>query len=177
MLKIRGREGDAADKVLDVDATMQGTLIFRDAVNLRINGSFEGSLDTKGNLTISETAVVKAEIRGEHIVVAGRVHGNITAERELKLVPPCRVIGNITTPRLNIMEGAVLEGECHMTGRAGTSGDNILTAEELAKYLEVDASMIFEWADSRKIPSFKENDVWKFDRSKIDEWVANGKVM
>lgn len=171
---------EVAEKVLDVDATMQGTLTFRDAVNLRINGSFEGKLDTKGNLTISETAVVKAEIKGENIVVAGRVYGDIIAERELKLVPPAHITGNITTPRLSILDGAVLDGECHMTAPGDNPdrfGKNILTAEELAKYLEVDTSMIFEWADSGKLPGFKEKDIWKFDRNKIDEWVANGKVM
>jgi len=181
MMKRRGREEELREKILDVDATMQGTLAFRDAVNLRINGSFEGTLDTKGTLTISETAVVKAEIRGENIVVAGRVYGNIIAERELKLIPPGHVTGNITTPRLNILEGAVLDGECHMTAPGSSNSDrfekNILTAEELAEYLEVDASMVFEWANSGKLPAFKEKDIWKFDRSKIDEWVANGKVM
>lgn len=168
------------EKILDVDAAMQGTLIFHDAVNLRINGSFEGALDTKGNLTISEAAVVKAEIRGENIIIAGRVYGNVRAERELKLIPPAHVTGNITTPRLNILEGAMLDGECHMTTfGAGTSDGikNILTAEELAKYLEVDVSMVFEWADSGKLPAFKDRDIWKFEQNKIDEWVANGKVI
>lgn len=180
MMRRRGREEEHQEKVLDVDATMQGTLTFRDAVNLRINGSFEGTLDTKGNLMISETATVKAEIRGENIVVAGRVYGNIIAERELKLIPPGHVIGDITTPRLSILEGAVLDGQCHMTAPDSNIDNfvkNILTAEELAKYLEVDTSMVFEWASSGKLPAFKEKDMWKFDRNKIDEWVANGKVI
>ena len=57
-MRRRGRE-ETMEKVLDVDATMQGTLTFRDPVNLRINGSFEGNLDTKGNLTIGENATVR----------------------------------------------------------------------------------------------------------------------
>ena len=27
-----------------------------------------------------------------------------------------------------------------------------------------------------KIPAFKEGDVWKFERAKIDHWAASGKV-
>ncbi len=176
--KWRGEE--PKEKILDVNATMQGTLTFRDAVNLRINGSFEGTLNTKGNLIISETAIVKAEIRGENIVIAGRVYGNVIAECELRLIPPAHVTGNITMPRLNILDGAVLNGECHMTTPgADASGreKNILTAEELAKYLEVDVPMIFEWANSGKLPAFKDKDIWKFEQDKIDEWVANGKVI
>ena len=168
-------------KILDVDATMQGTLTFRDPVNLRINGSFEGSLDTKGQLTIGENAVIKASIKGENIIVAGRVYGDIVAETNLKLLPPAHVTGDIATPRLSIVEGAILEGKCHMTGgednkSAVDSKKKMLNAEELAKYLEVDTSMIFEWADAGKLPGVKERNSWKFDRSKVDEWVANGKV-
>ena len=178
-MRRRGREEETREKMLDVDATMQGTLSFRDPVNLRINGSFEGSLDTKGNLTIGENAVVKAGIKGENIIVAGRVYGDIVATEELKLRPPAHVTGNITTPRLSIVDGAVLEGKCHMTGKEkdlGGSTKDIVSAEELAKYLEVDTSMIFEWANSGKLPGVKEKNIWKFNKAKVDEWVANGKV-
>ncbi len=48
-------------KILDVDASMQGSLTFRDPVNLRINGKFEGSLDTKGELTVGENAHIQAK--------------------------------------------------------------------------------------------------------------------
>jgi excisionase family DNA binding protein len=124
-------------------------------------------------------AVVKAGIRGESITVAGRVDGDIIAEKELKLQPPAYVTGNITTPRLSIVDGAVIDGECRMSGKgkgSQSSKHEILTADELAKYLEVDTSMIFEWAKSGKIPATKERDSWKFDRTQVDEWIANGKV-
>jgi len=176
---MRRRQEESKQKILDVDATMQGTLIFRDPVNLRINGSFEGSLDTKGSLTIGDNAEVKAGIRGENVVVAGRVYGDIVASRELKIVPPARVTGNITAPRLSIVEGAVLDGECHMTAKgkeAAGAGNRLLSAEELAEYLEVDASMILDWVNSGKLPGTKEKNAWRFDRTKVDEWIANGKV-
>ncbi len=178
-MRRRGHEDERKEKVLDVDATMQGTLSFRDPVNLRINGNFEGSLDTKGNLTIGENAVIKAGIKGENIVVAGRVYGDIIATQELKLRPPAHVTGNIATPRLSIIEGAILEGKCHMTGKGKgleNSGKNMLGADEVAKYLEIDTSMVLEWVNSGKLPGIKEKDTWKFDRAKVDEWVANGKV-
>ena len=52
----------------------------------------------------------------------------------------------------------------------------MLSAEEIAKYLEVDTSMIFEWVNAGKLPGVKEKNTWKFDRAKVDEWIANGKV-
>ena len=38
------------EKILDVDAAMQGNLIFKDPVNLRINGKFEGNWKPKAIL-------------------------------------------------------------------------------------------------------------------------------
>ena len=62
-------------------------------------------------------------------------------------------------------------------GRSGGDAKSVMTAEELAKYLEVETSMVSEWANSGRLPAVKEKDIWKFERNKIDEWIANGKVM
>lgn len=169
-----------AEKILDVDASMQGSLSFKDPVNLRINGKFEGILNTKGNLMVGEHASVNADITGESIIVAGKVNGNITALKELKLISPSCVVGDIATPLLSIAEGAVFEGNCKMlahskTGDSHTSA-SLMSAEELAKYLEVEIGVISEWVNSGKLPGMKEGDSWRFDRNRIDEWVAQGKI-
>jgi excisionase family DNA binding protein len=177
MMGKTGRKHEA-EKVLDVDASMQGSLVFKDPVNLRINGRFEGTLNTKGNLMISEHAVVSADITGDTIVIAGKVNGNVHALRELKLIAPAAVTGDIKTPLLSVAEGAAFDGKCSMRSRSGnsSSGHAVMTHEELAKYLEVDAAMILEWVNSGKLPGVREGDNWRFDRSKIDEWVAAGKI-
>ena len=167
------------EKVLDVDASMQGSLVFKDPVNLKINGRFEGTLNTKGSLMIGEHAVVNADVTGEIIVVAGKVNGNVNAIKELKLISPACVIGDIRTPLLSVAEGAVLDGTCRMiskTRQESAPRSAIMTAEELAKYLEVDRSMVLDWVNLGKLPGMKEGDSWIFDRMKIDEWVAAGKI-
>ena len=68
------------EKLLDVDASMQGSLSFKDPVNLRINGRFEGTLDVKGALTIGSSAMVMADIVGDTVIIGGRVRGKIIAE-------------------------------------------------------------------------------------------------
>jgi excisionase family DNA binding protein len=168
-----------AERVLDVDASMQGTLIFKDPVNLRINGRFEGTLNTKGNLMIGENAVVNADVTGETIVIAGKVNGNVTALKELKLIAPASVVGDIRSPLLSIAEGAMLEGNCSMRARPRSDREamqNVMTPDELAKYLEIDTALVFEWANSGKLPGMKDGESWKFDRHKIDEWVAAEKI-
>ena len=157
------------DKILDVDATVQGTLAFKDPVNLRINGRFEGTLDTKGNLTIGPTAQVKATILGENVIIAGKVKGKITARERLTLLPTAVLQGEIFPARLNVAEGAIFEGDCRML-------QEFFNVEELANYLELDTDSITEWASNGKMPAYKEGSEWKFERKSIDAWIASGKL-
>lgn len=159
----------AEEKILDVDAAMQGNLIFKEPVNLRINGKFEGNLETKGNLTIGQTALIIGDIAGDNIVVGGKVKGRITAKERLTLLPAAVVEGNIFPSKLNIAEGAIFEGKCSML-------HDFLNVEELARYLEVDLSSVLEWANSGKMPGLKEGENWKFERKAIDSWIATGKI-
>ncbi len=159
------------NKVLDVDARMQGSLTFKDPVNLRINGSFEGQLDTKGSLTIGENATVRADINGEEIVISGKVTGNILAQKQLRILSHAHIVGDITMPVLAVEPGAVIQGKCQMLNSAGRK-EKVFNAGELARYLEVEVTNILSWADSGKIPAFKKDDEWRFDRARIDEWIA-----
>jgi len=170
-------KGRDQEKILDVDASMQGTLIFKDAVNLRINGRFEGVLNTKGNLMIGERASVSADITGESIIVAGTVNGNINAAKDLKLIAPARVAGDITTPVLSVAEGAAFDGSCKMLGvSAGGANQPEMNADDVAKYLEIDTALVHEWASSGRLPGIREGASWKFERSRIDDWIAQGKI-
>lgn len=160
---------EAGERFLEVDASMSGTLTFKDPVNLRINGKFEGTLQTKGNLHIGPGAEVDAHIIGENIVVAGKVKGDIVAKERLTLEPSADVRGEIKTAKLVVLEGAVFEGECRML-------EDIFGPDDLARYLEIDLNSVMEWANSGKVPAFKEGDNWRFERKKIDKWIASGKL-
>lgn len=178
-LRNRKKKGGELEKILDVDASMQGTLKFRDPVNLRINGKFEGSLDTKGNLTIGEGAVVSATIVGENIVISGEVNGNITAHNKLILTSSALVTGDISTPILSVAEGAKFRGKCQMGLEVESDlskREDLLTTEEVARYLEVDTASVLEWANSGKIPALRDGDNWKFERLKVDRWIAEEKI-
>lgn len=157
------------EKILDVDASMQGTLSFKDPVNLRINGKFEGTLEARGNLTIGQSAIVNANIVGDNVIIGGRIKGRITAKERLTLLPTAIVDGNIYPAKLNVAEGAIFEGNCSML-------HDFLNAQELARYLEVDLNSIMEWANSGKVPGVKEANEWRFERKAIDLWVASGKI-
>jgi excisionase family DNA binding protein len=163
------------EKILDVDAGMQGTFVFKDPVKLKINGSFEGKLDTKGSLIVGDKASIRADINGEEIIISGKVIGNIIAKKSLKVLFAAHIIGDIITPVLSVEEGAVIHGKCQML-TTYTAEENVFNAQEVAKYLEVEVPNILDWAISGKIPAFKEGENWLFERAKIDEWVVKEKT-
>jgi excisionase family DNA binding protein len=144
---------------------------------LRINGKFEGKLNTKGNLMVGQNAHVIAEICGEIITIAGKVKGNIKATRELKLISPAYIAGNIETPVLSVAEGAVIDGNIRMSGMGSAeSMKQFLSVDEVAQYLEIDKGLVSEWADNGKLPGVKDGNSWRFERTVLDKWVSNEKI-
>lgn len=182
MIRHRRREEEKPsieERVLDVNASMQGTLRFEEPVNLRINGKFEGMLDTRGTLAIGEKAVLNANISGETITVAGVVNGNVKAHSILRLESTAKLNGDIDTPRIFVSEGAVINGTVRMGGStrpAGAPRGDWMSVAQLAKYLEVDSGKVSEWVDNGIVPATREGGEWFFDKDKIDKWISEGKV-
>lgn len=177
MAKNKKKKLDETDmKILDVDASMQGTIVFHDPVNLRINGSFDGKLDTKGRLSIGESAVVNADITGDEISIAGKVVGNIFASQSVAIVAPGKVQGDVSTPVLSITEGAVINGVIDMNFKGSKTGSDVLTLQEVAHYLELETSVLEEWAQKKKVPAVHDGETWRFSKAAIDKWVQEEKV-
>ncbi len=168
-LRNRREPEELEEKSIEINAEMQGTLSFKDPVNLKVNGKFNGTLEVRGTLTIGNIGFVEAHISGDNIIIGGKVKGDIVAKKMLVLMPTAVLTGNISTPKLNIVEGAIFQGQCHMV-------EEYLDAEEVAKYLEIETPAILELANTGKIPAQKTGDTWRFERSKIDSWAAAGKI-
>jgi len=157
------------EKTIDISAQMQGTLSFKDPVNLKVNGNFNGTLEVRGTLTIGTEATVEAHITGDNIIIAGKVKGDIIAKKMLVLMPTASLHGNISTPKLNIVEGAVFCGQCQMV-------EDLLNIDEVARYLEIEVPTIMELANKGGIPAQRSGDDWFFERNKIDSWATTAKI-
>ncbi len=48
--------------------------------------------------------------------------------------------------------------------------DEIMTLEEVAKYLKLRPQTIYLWAQNGKIPAAKLGKEWRFKRSVVDKW-------
>ncbi|MDR1177203.1 MAG: PTS sugar transporter subunit IIA [Spirochaetaceae bacterium] len=49
--------------------------------------------------------------------------------------------------------------------------DDILTIDEVAKYLRVSERTVYDWAQKGEIPSGKIGTVWRFKKAAIEKWV------
>ncbi|MCL2043094.1 MAG: PTS sugar transporter subunit IIA [Treponema sp.] len=49
--------------------------------------------------------------------------------------------------------------------------DEIMTIEEVAKYLRVSERTVYDWAQKGELPAGKIGTVWRFKKTEIEEWV------
>jgi cytoskeletal protein CcmA (bactofilin family) len=82
--------------------------------DLRVHGRVEGAVTLTETLFVEVDGVVLAEVEAHDVVVSGIVVGNVTATNSLTLEPGAKLVGNITTPRLIIADGAAFKGEVQM---------------------------------------------------------------
>jgi cytoskeletal protein CcmA (bactofilin family) len=71
----------------------------------------EGPILLRGNrLTAGRNAQLKSEITAREVIVYGNVHGNLRARDRVEIKKDGQVIGNITTARISIEDGAYFKG-------------------------------------------------------------------
>lgn len=113
----------------------------------RIDGAVDGEIQCQGTLTIGEGAEVRAKVSGQVVVIRGKVEGNVTAKEKVELAAPARLIGNVDSPRLVVMEGVVFDGDCSMGVAKQTSGGATPTSINTDKAMAAQAPKL--QADSK----------------------------
>ena len=82
--------------------------------NIRIDGTFEGDLETKGRLVIGPQGSVEGTVRCQNLEVEGRLQGKVVVEELLSLKSSAVAEGEIHYGQLGIEPGAKLAGTLHM---------------------------------------------------------------
>lgn len=80
--------------------------------DIRIDGTFEGRLQSKGRVVIGETAVIKGDILCDNVDLWGKVEGNIYVKDTLALKEGCVVNSNLHIKKLSVELGATFNGNC-----------------------------------------------------------------
>lgn len=83
--------------------------------DLYIDGQVEGTIDPKGNrLIIGPNGSVRANVSACAVIVQGKLEGTIHASDRVDLKQSAIVVGDITTQRISIEEGAHLKGSVNI---------------------------------------------------------------
>ena len=90
---------------------------------VRVEGTVEGSVHAGKAVVIGKQGVVRGDIVTQDAVISGRVEGSLVAESRLELQATCRIEGEIKTRRMQLEEGAVLNGTVTMGDKSRAPKD------------------------------------------------------
>ena len=91
---------------------LEGKLIYDGSVHA--DGRLEGEVRASGNIDVANGANVKALLEGSNVTLKGNVEGMVTARDKLTLGRNARLSGDIQVRRLQIDDGATLNGNVRM---------------------------------------------------------------
>ena len=110
--------------VLGTRDTLNGTLSVEGS--LEVHGTVEGGLVASGDIEVFKTATVNASIEGRNVTIQGTVTGNVTTKNKLFLNGSGSLTGNVRVAKLQIEDGATVNGSITM----GSSWTTPSTTEE-----------------------------------------------
>ena len=110
------------DTVLGANCTVEGTL--RSNANVRLDGTFSGTLEIDGNVLVGETAKITADINAKNVSIAGAVRGNVSGKK-VQLLRTGRIWGDIHAMALTTEEGAFIDGKITMVGREASAAPQL----------------------------------------------------
>ena len=126
MAKERQSQGSPPDSVISIigpgmkvvgDCTSDGTI--------RVEGTVEGSIRAGKAVVVGKNGFVDGDVVTQDAVVSGRLRGTLTAESRLELQSTCQIDGQVVARRMQLEEGAILNGTVQMgeKPRAGAQED------------------------------------------------------
>ena len=98
--------------------------------DLTIEGRVEGTITLSRTLTIENNGVVHANINVRNAVISGVLVGNIEAQDSVHITEEGRVMGDISAPRVILVDGASFRGSIDMGDFDIERGDRSTGAAE-----------------------------------------------
>jgi cytoskeletal protein CcmA (bactofilin family) len=91
---------------------LEGKLIYDGSIHA--DGRVEGEVRVTGNIDVANGATIKALLEGNNVTLKGSIEGAVTARDKLTLGRNARLSGDIVVKRLQIDDGATLNGHVRM---------------------------------------------------------------
>lgn len=95
------------------DTTLVGNLDFNGGLHVdgRVSGNVVAITDPQAFVRVSESGEIDGEVRVPHVIVDGKVSGDVYASERLELAPNARVSGNVFYSKLEMAAGAEVNGK------------------------------------------------------------------
>lgn len=111
---------DAIENMLGRSCIVRGDVSAEGAI--RIDGTVEGSVSSKGAVVVGESGVVRGGVSGCDVVIAGQVLGDIVCPGHLEILAKGRVEGDIEAQSMRIETGGVFCGTSRMGQQRAAAG-------------------------------------------------------
>lgn len=105
-------ERDADISIIGPGMKVVGDLLTEGTV--RIEGRIEGNVQAGKAVVVGTEGEIQGDIRTEDSVISGRVRGSVTAASRLEVQAAARIDGELHARRLQLEEGAVVNGTVRM---------------------------------------------------------------
>lgn len=112
-------DGQDVETLIGERTTFNGTLRCEGAV--RILGTVDGEIDSKGGVIIEERARVTAKVSAAQVTIAGNLEGEVHCTGRVEIRGTGRVQGELHAGTLIVQEGAVFDGNSRMGNAAEAS--------------------------------------------------------
>jgi cytoskeletal protein CcmA (bactofilin family) len=89
--------------------------------DIRIEGRIEGAIHHQQKVVVGQKGEVVATVNAAQIDVDGKVQGDMSAKKSIKVSQSAVVRGNIRAPSVSITEGANFNGGVTMEPNTGSS--------------------------------------------------------
>jgi len=86
--------------------------------DLKVDGTFDGKIYSKGRVTCGDKAVIKGDIICQNVDFSGNMKGNFYVKDTLSLKGGCTVEGDLHVRRLQVELDAKFNGNCKMISEA-----------------------------------------------------------
>lgn len=78
---------------------------------VRVDGTVEGSIRAGRSVVITKGGLVTGDVETAEAIVAGTVQGTVVCASRLECEATCRVDGEVRAPRMQVGEGAMINGK------------------------------------------------------------------
>lgn len=110
--QVNDKPVETVDTLIGVNSILQGDLEF--SGGLRVDGHIKGhitALDSNnGTLVLSEAGQVEGNINVPHVIINGKVKGNINSSGHVELQSRCEVYGDVHYKAVEMELGASING-------------------------------------------------------------------